>query len=404
MLKSYRSTITACFMGYIIQGIVNNFAPLLFITFQSEFDIPLSQITALITVNFFLQLLIDLTSAFLIDKIGYRASAIIAHVCAAAGLALLTVLPSVLPNPFVGLLISVIIYAVGGGFLEVIVSPIVEACPNEHKERTMSMLHSFYCWGSVGVIALSSLFFSVFGVGRWRIVALIWAAVPIFNAVLFLRVPLFSLVKESEKPASIPELIKDKTFWLLAIVILCSGAAELSIAQWSSSFVESALKISKQVGDIVGPALFAVCMGASRFIYGKFGDKISLYKMMVLSGALCIAAYLIIALVPVPAVALVGMGLSGFSVGILWPGTYSLATKQIKRGGNVMFSLLALAGDFGCMAGPTLVGLTSDSLGGELKYGILFAIAFPAILVAALLITKAYLKKKVSSSKLKIKN
>jgi len=393
MLKSYRSTLTACFMGYVIQGIVNNFAPLLFLTFQSEFNIPLAQITILITINFLTQLTIDLVSAFVIDRIGYRASATIAHICAAAGLAGMTFLPSLLPSPFVGLLIAVILYAIGGGFLEVIISPIVESCPSEHKERTMSMLHSFYCWGSVGVVGISSLFFTVFGIEHWRILALIWAAVPVVNAVLFLNVPLYTLIKEGEKSASIPDLLKSATFWLFAIIILCAGAAEAA-AQWASTFVESALGISKEIGDLVGPAIFALCMGLSRFLYGKFGNKVSLYKAMLISGILGICAYLITALSPVPALALVGMGLCGFSVGILWPGTYSLASKHIKGGGNVMFSLLALAGDFGCVAGPTLVGFTSDALGGELSGGLLIALVFPVVLTASLVVTKFYLKKK----------
>lgn len=386
MLKSYNSTIKACFTGYIVQGIVNNFAPLLFLTFRSEFGIPLVKITALITINFFLQLLIDLVSAFLIDKIGYRTGAEIAHFFAAAGLISLTVLPSVLPDPFIGLLISVILYAIGGGFLEVLISPIVESCPSENKAKTMSLLHSFYCWGSVGVVAISSLLFTALGIERWRIVALIWAAVPILNAVLFCFVPLRPLISEGEKSAPIPKLLKSRVFIALALIILCAGAAEAAVAQWSSTFVESVLGVPKEIGDLVGPTLFAACMGLSRLIYGKKGDKIKLYGMMTASGILCVISYLVMALVPQSVLALIAMGLSGFSVGILWPGTYSLASKSIKNGGNAMFALLALAGDLGCMAGPTITGFASELFDGSLKAGLLIAMIFPAILTLSLFI------------------
>lgn len=393
MLKTYRSTIGACLIGYVVQAAVNNFAPLLFLTFQSTYSIALSKITALITVNFILQLTIDLISTFIVDKLGYRRSALIAHFSAAAGLIGLTILPSLLPDPFIGLLISVIFYAIGGGFIEVIISPIVESCPTKNKEKTMSFLHSFYCWGCVGVIVISSLFFTIFGIENWKIIALVWAALPIINGLLFLKVPLFPLVEEGEKQMKISEIIKNKTFLIFAAVIFCSGAAELAVEQWASTFVETSLGISKEIGDIIGPALFAVCMGLSRLIYGKFGDKISLYGMMTASGALCVISYLVLALIPYAAAALVAMALSGFSVGILWPGTYSLSARHLKGGGNAMFALLALAGDLGCTAGPSIVGFISDGFGGDLKIGILVAAIFPAALTLILLTAHRHIKK-----------
>lgn len=393
MKKSYKSTMCACFTGYIVQAIINNFAPLLFVTFQKTFDIPLSQITALITVNFVIQLLIDLLSAGFIDKIGYRASAVLSHVFAAVGLILLTVLPEVFASPFVGLLIAVIIYAVGGGLLEVLVSPIMEACPTENKEKAMSLLHSFYCWGHMAVVLLSTLFFTAFGISNWRILAIFWALIPIVNAIFFTQVPIYSLQEEGERGLTLKELFRNKVFWLMMIMMVCSGASEQAVSQWASTFAEQGLGVSKTVGDLAGPLAFAALMGTSRLLYGKFGDKLNLNKCMFFSACLCVISYLCIALIPVPAIGLIGCALCGFSVGVLWPGTFSKSSAAIKRGGTVMFAMLALAGDLGCSGGPTLAGLVSGNFNNNLHIGILSAIIFPAIMLLCLLISKHKLSK-----------
>ena len=393
MKKSYKSTMCACFTGYIVQAIINNFAPLLFVTFQKTFDIPLSQITALITVNFVIQLLIDLLSAGFIDKIGYRASAVLSHVFAAVGLILLTVLPEVFASPFVGLLIAVIIYAVGGGLLEVLVSPIMEACPTENKEKAMSLLHSFYCWGHMAVVLLSTLFFTAFGISNWRILAIFWALIPIVNAIFFTQVPIYSLQEEGEKGLTLKELCRNKVFWLMMIMMVCSGASEQAVSQWASTFAEQGLGVSKTVGDLAGPLAFAALMGTSRLLYGKFGDKLNLNKCMFFSACLCVISYLCIALIPVPAIGLIGCALCGFSVGVLWPGTFSKSSAAIKRGGTVMFAMLALAGDLGCSGGPTLAGLVSGNFNNNLHIGILSAIIVPAIMLLCLLISKYKLSK-----------
>ena len=388
MKKSYKSTMYACFTGYIVQAIVNNFVPLLFVTFQKTYDIPLSQITALITVNFVIQLLIDLLSAGFIDKIGYRASAVMSHVFAAVGLILLTVLPEAFASPFVGLLTAVIIYAVGGGMLEVLVSPIIEACPTDNKEKTMSLLHSFYCWGHMAVVLLSTLFFMAFGISNWKLLAIIWALIPIVNAVFFTQVPIYSLHKEGEKGLTLKELCRNKIFWLMMIMMICSGASEQAVSQWASTFAEQGLGVSKTVGDLAGPLAFAALMGTSRLLYGKFGDKLNLNKCMFFSASLCVISYLCIALIPVPVIGLIGCALCGFSVGILWPGTFSKSSAAIKRGGTVMFAMLALAGDLGCSGGPTLAGLVSGKFNNNLHIGILSAIVFPLILLLCLLAEK----------------
>ena len=388
MAKNYEKTIRACFIGYIVQAIVNNFAPLLFITFQTTYDIPLAQITTLITINFALQLMTDLAAAYFTDKIGYRASVLIAHTMAALGLIGLAVFPSVMPSPFVGLVMAVVLYAIGGGLLEVIVSPMVEACPSEHKDRTMSMLHSFYCWGSVGVILVSTLVFWLFGIQNWRILAALWAVVPIANGIAFINVPIISMEESTGESTPMSQLFKIKMFWIFIVLMCCAGASELVISQWASAFAEKALGISKSLGDLLGPTLFAVLMGLSRVIYGKYGDKIGLDRMMILSCALCVIAYLMIALFDSAVIGLTGIAISGFAVGIMWPGTYSKAAGVMKGGGTAMFAFLALAGDLGCTSGPTFAGWTAAVFGDNLKVGILCAPVFPAVMLMTLLMTR----------------
>ena len=371
----------ACFIGYIVQAIVNNFVPLLFVTFQNIYDIPLSKITFLITINFVIQLFVDMLSAGFIDKIGYRASVIIAHICAAVGLILLSFLPEIMPDPYIGILISVFFYAIGGGLIEVLISPIIEACPTDNKEKAMSLLHSFYCWGHMGVVLLSTLFFAVFGIANWRVLTVIWAVIPVANILLFATAPMYSLIEEGEEGLSLKELFKNKVFWLMMLMMLCAEGSEQSVSQWASTFAEKGLGVTKTVGDLAGPMAFAMLMGMARLIYGKYGEKFELDKFMSYSCVLCIVSYLCIAFVPSPVVGLIGCAVCGFSVGIMWPGTYSKASAAIKGGDTAMFAMLALAGDMGCSGGPTLVGLISSSFGNNLKMGILFAIIFPILLL-----------------------
>lgn len=384
MTNKFRKTIVACFMGYISQAIVNTFVPLLFLTFQSSYGIPLDKITLLITVNFIIQLLTDVAATRLVDRFGYRRCVVTAHFLAALGLVSLATLPELLPSAYVGLMISVVIYAIGGGLIEVVISPIVESCPSEHKDKTMSLLHSFYCWGSVGVIALSALFFFTVGIEHWRILSVIWACLPLANAFLFLIVPLQNIISEGEESLTVSSLFKNGTFWLLFAVILCGGASEAALSQWASAFVESGLGLSKALGDLVGPALFAASMGVCRVLYSGSGGKLRLDNAMLLSGVLCIASYLITALAPHPIFSLAGMALCGFSVGLMWPGAYSSAAASIKGGGNAMFALLALGGDIGCVLGPSAVGMITDIFDGDMTVGILFAVLFPIVLTAVM--------------------
>ena len=388
MKNQYNKTITACFVGYIVQAIVNNFVPLLFLTFQRTYDIPLSQITLLVTFNFGVQLLVDLLSVGFVDRIGYRASMVIAHFLSAAGLILLTFLPELLPSPFAGILISVMVYAIGGGILEVLVSPVVEACPSDNKEKAMSMLHSFYCWGHVGVVLISTLFFYVFGIENWKILAAAWAVIPICNAFVFTKVPIAKLIEEGESGLRLRELFGIKIFWILLIMMICAGASEQAVSQWASTFAEKGLGISKTAGDLAGPMAFAILMGASRAFYGKYGDRIHLDRFMIYSCCLCIASYLGISLSPNPLLSLFACAICGLSVGIMWPGTFSKASAALPRGGTAMFAFLALGGDLGCSGGPTLVGMVSSSLGDNLKMGVLAGVIFPVLLLTGIVLCR----------------
>lgn len=388
MQQKYQKTIYACFVGYIVQAIVNNFVPLLFLTFEKSYHIPLSQITMLITINFGIQLLVDLLSAGFVDRIGYRVSVVLAHVFAAVGLVGLVLLPEIMPNAFAGLLIAVFIYALGGGLIEVLISPIVESCPTDNKEKAMSLLHSFYCWGHVGVVLLSTVFFGIFGIANWKILACIWALIPVINAFVFAKAPIAPLIEEGESGMTMLDLCKSKVFWVMMLMMLCAGASEQAVSQWASTFAEKGLGVTKTIGDLAGPMTFAILMGSSRAFYGKFGHKIDLDRFMLGSSVLCIFSYLLIVASPIPFLSLVGCGICGLSVGIMWPGTFSKASVALKNGGTAMFALLALAGDLGCSGGPTIVGFVSSAAADNLKAGILVAIAFPVVMAVEIILQR----------------
>ena len=392
MKPTFKTTVTACFIGYIVQAIVNNFLPLLFITLQDCYGIPLSKITLLVTINFAVQLTVDLLATLFVDKIGYRASILTAHICAAAGLILLTVLPGSM-DPFAGILLSVVAYAIGGGIIEVLISPIMEGCPTDNKEKAMSLLHSFYCWGHVGVVLLSTALFALIGIENWRVAALLWAVIPLANIVLFARTPIVPLVAENEKSMTLRDLARSGAFWVLMVMMLCAGAGEQAVSQWASAFAEKGLGISKAAGDLAGPMAFAILMGTSRAIYGKFGDRIPLQFFMTGSAVLCVLSYLLISFSPWPFVSLIGCALCGLSVGIMWPGTFSRASAVLPRGGTAMFALLALMGDMGCGGGPTVVGFVTENAGGRMQNGILAAVIFPAVMIVCLLIQGRKAKK-----------
>lgn len=392
---NYNHTLTACFIGYITQAIVNNFAPLLFITFQKSYQISLDKIALLIVFNFGVQLLVDLLSVKFVDKIGYRVSIVGAHLFSAVGLCGMAFLPELLSDPFLGLIISVALYAIGGGIIEVLISPIVEACPTKRKESAMSLLHSFYCWGHAGVVILSTIFFTMIGLQHWKWLACLWAMIPLLNAFYFMLVPIRHIDEEATEGLSIKQLLTKKLFWVLAILMVCAGACEQAVSQWASAFAETGLGVGKTVGDLAGPLFFALLMGTSRLLYSRLSDRVSLEKVMIFSALLCLLSYGMISLSPWPVVSLLGCGICGLSVGVLWPGTFSMAAVDIRGGGTAMFAFFALAGDLGCGGGPTYVGMFSDFFGNNLKLGILAASVFPVLLIVALFWRKKMMRQAV---------
>ena len=396
--KNYKKTLLACYLGFVTQAISANFTPLLFLTFISIYGITLEKIALIPMVFYLTQLLVDLAATKFADKIGYRNCVVASQVLSAAGLVLMAILPEILTLPFIGILISVVLYAMGSGLIEVLVSPIVEACPFENKEGAMSLLHSFYCWGAMGVILGSTLFFAVFGVGNWKILTFLWAFVPLYNTFNFINCPIERLVEEGES-MGIRKLLKTPIFWLMILLMICSGSSEASMAQWASAFTESAIGVSKTVGDLAGPCLFAMFMGISRVLYGKFSEKLVLTKVMLVCGIMCAGCYLLASLSVIPILGLAGCALCGMTVGIMWPGSISISSQNCPKGGTAMFAFLALAGDLGAMVSPTMVGSISEMAGGNLKTGLLAATLFPMILVVGLLILKKNERKERSCLK-----
>lgn len=389
--KNYKKTLIACYLGFVTQAITANFTPLLFLTFKSAYGITLEKIALIPMVFYLTQLLVDLAATKFADKIGYRTCVVVSQVVSAAGLALMAILPEVLPVPFIGILISVVLYAIGSGLVEVLLSPIVEACPFENKEGMMSLLHSFYCWGAMGVILISTIFFAVFGIENWKILTFILALVPLYNTFNFITCPIEKLVEDGES-MRISKLLKTPIFWLMILLMVCAGSSEATMTQWTSAFTEAAIGVSKTVGDLAGPCMFAMFMGIARMLYGKFSEKLDLSKVMLICGIMCAGCYVLASLSNSPVLGLMGCALCGLAVGIMWPGCISVSSQKCPRGGTAMFAFLALAGDLGAAAGPTLVGSVSETADGNLKIGLLVATLFPVILVIGLAILRSVKK------------
>lgn len=387
MRKSFKATICASCIGYVTQAILINFAPLLFVTFQEDFGLSLGQLSVLIASNFVTELIIDFICSKYVSKIGYRKCVIIALAFSVIGLILLPLLPEIMPWKFAALIIATVFCGIGGGMIEVLISPIVEACPTKNKGGMMSLLHSFYCWGQMAVVLLSTIFFRTVGIEHWQMLSLIWAIVPAISLVMFCFVPINTLVEESEE-SSFKELFSQKIFWILFIMMLCAGASEIAISQWASAFAEAGLGVEKWVGDLIGPCLFAVAMGSARVFYSKLSSKLNLENGILVSSCICIGAYLIIVFSPIDIISLIGCAICGIGCGMLWPGSYSIALKRMPRGGVPLFAMLAFAGDMGCLSGPVVAGFVSDIFGGELRAGFLLAMIFPITLAIMVLILK----------------
>lgn len=370
---TYRHTTFACYRGYVSQAINNNLTPLLFIVFRSSYGISYEQLGLLISINFITQIIADLWASKYADRIGYRACMIAAHGFCFAGILLLGILPLILPSTYIGLILAVIIYAIGGGLLEVVISPIVEALPSDNKEGSMSLLHSFYCWGQMAVVILTTILIRILGKELWFILPILWSFFPLYNMFTFFHVPILSLVHEG-KEMKLKELFSAKTFYLAMLLMICSGASELAITQWASMFAEKGLGVSKVFGDLLGPGLFALFMAIGRTIYGIYGEKLNLKKGLAISSFFCVITYMITIFSSNTFVALLACSLTGFTVCLMWPGTFSIASSMFPRGGTLMFGILAICGDIGCSLGPWIAGKISDAVEvGQLKVNLFSA-------------------------------
>ncbi len=387
MKFNYKHTLIACFFGYITQAVVNNFAPLLFLIFHENLGISLSHITLLVTINFLVQLFVDAVSPMFIDRIGYKKSIVIAHAFAALGLLSLGILPNFSTNSYAVIVFSVVLYAIGGGIIEVLISPIAESCPTENKASVMSLLHSFYCWGTMAVVIVSTLFLHFAGKAFWPVLSCFWALIPILNGLFFMFVPVNQLTDEKGK-MSLKSLFSSKTFFVFVLLMVSAGASEQAMSQWASYFTESTLGISKALGDILGICMFALMMGIARVLYSVFSHKLKIKKALVLSGLLNLLSYVVIAFSPYAPLTLLFCALCGFSSGILWPGVFSMAAEYFPKGGTALFAFLALAGDAGCSSGPTLTGFVSALFNSNIHAGLLAATVFPLILILSALSVK----------------
>lgn len=385
---NFKHTVSACFIAYMVQAIVCNFAPLLFVGWGREFGISIGQMTTIVTVTFLTQIIVDLASAKFAEQIGYKVCLVISHACSGLGFLLLGILPYVMKNQYAGILISIILYSVGSGLLEVLISPVVESCPTDNKAGAMSLLHSFYCWGTVFVIAVTTLYFACFGREAWRWLSFIWAVFSILNGIFFCIVPIIE-PKEAENKPKEKSIFKVKFFYVAVALMVCAGSAELAMSQWASAFAETALNVSKSVGDLAGPMAFAILMGLGRVLFSKLSSRVSIEKYLIFSSALCIFSYSLTCLAKNPVLSLVGCAICGFSVSAMWPATISLTTKRTASTSTVMFALLAVSGDIGCTTGPTLIGWITDAMGNDLKKGLMFSIIFPVIILALLIFSRS---------------
>lgn len=381
MTRTYKSTKIACFAGFVVQAIINNFLPLLFIIFNTQYNLNYEQLGRLLFINFFVQLIVDAITPAVVKRIGYRGAAIACHGLAALGLCMLGTLPLLFPaQVYTCVIISIIIYAAGSGIIEVCISPIVELLPGDKKGADMAFSHSFYCWGQAFTVLVSTLLIFSFGQSKWQFIPMLWAIIPFINMLNFITVP---IVEEQNEPMAktADTLFKNRDFWIFAVIMICAGASEITMAEWASIFTQQALGVSKTVGDLLGPCAFAVCMGSGRVIFGLLDGKFNPKKALILNNILCILCYVGVAVLNIPALSLIACALCGFSVSLSWPGTYSMAARHFPTGGTLMFSVLALCGDLGCSIGPWIMGIVANNT--TLETGFLVCAIFPAIMVIA---------------------
>ena len=384
MSAKYIPTKIACYIGYIVQAVVNNFLPILFIAFNNIYGLGYEELARLMVFNFATQMVVDFITPKIVSKVGYKTGAVLSQLTAALGLFLLGVLPRIM-DTYTGIILSIIIYAFGSGLMEVLISPIVEMLPTSDKSGNMSLLHSFYCWGQAFTIIVTTILVMIFGYSRWANIPMLWAIIPFFNTLFFIKVPVIEPSIKTEK-FKLKHLIKDQKFLIYMVMMLCAGASEIAMAEWASMFAQQALGISKVIGDLLGPCAFAIFMGTGRIWYAAVSKKLDFSKTLIVLSILCFICYIVVAVCEIPLVALIFCAVCGFTVSISWPGIYSEGAREFPEGSSVMYSVFAMCGDTGCCLGPWVLGIVADSAG--LNMGFLSASSFSVIMILAVLLLR----------------
>ena len=349
---------SACYTVSVTMALVSNVPPLLFLTFREMYGISFSLLGLLVVVNFATQLGIDLVFSFFSDKFDIPKTVRTMPILTVAGLVIFSLVPTFFPNlAYAGLVVGTILCAVSSGLAEVLISPIVASLPADDPEREMSALHSVYAWGVVGVVIFSTLFLLVFGKENWNILMLIFIIVPVLSSVLYSMTDI-TCVESEEGSGGLLGIFKNPMLWLSFFAIFLGGAAEVTMAQWSSGYLEQALGIPKVWGDVFGVAVFALTLGIGRTMYAKIGKNIS--KILTLGGIGAVICYLTAAFTSNPIIGLIACGFTGLCTAMLWPGNLMVVAERFPTGGVFIYAMMAAGGDLGASVAPQLVGVITD--------------------------------------------
>ncbi len=378
-------------------SVIGNLSPVLFLTFRSLYGISYTLLGLLILINFVTQLTIDLIFSFFSHKFNIPLAVKATPLIAVVGLVFYALSPLLFPqNVYLGLVLGTVIFSAASGFAEVLISPVIASIPSKDPDREMSKLHSIYAWGVVFVIVVSTLFLLIFGAENWQWLAVFFAMVPLVSFALFVGSEIPPM-QTQEKASGVLSFLKDKKLWICFFAIFLGGAAECTMAQWSSGYIEQALGIPKVWGDIFGVALFAVMLGLGRSLYAKIGKNIRSVLFLGAIGAS--ACYLVAALVGIPLIGLLACAFTGFCVSMLWPGNLVVAAERFPTGGVFIYAMMAAGGDLGASVAPQLVGIVTDVMSANpttvafaetlglmpeqfgMKFGMLVGALFPLIAI-----------------------
>lgn len=357
--KSYQLTTISCFVGIFCQAVSSNITAILFIPLMTLYGLSYVHLGLLVGINFTTQVLVDIIASRLVDRYGFRVFVLPSDILAVIGLVLFGLTPVLFDNILTGLVFSTIIFSASCGLQEVMLSPIVNAIPHNDKGPAMALMHSFYAWGQVATIIITTLFLFFFGIENWQVIVFLWALVPLVNFFMFLAAPFPGVIHENQR-MTMRDLIL-KPFYLVALLAIMGGAAtELVMNQWSSTFSEKVLELPKVTGDILGMCGFAVFLGLGRVLYGRYGSKINMNNVLVGSAAAAVVCYIAVAISPLPAISLAACAVCGLAASLLWPGTLVITAEKYPLAGAWIFAILAAAGDIGAASGPFAAGVITD--------------------------------------------